>query len=154
MQYGTQQVTPLICCEYAKINFIMCSNLSWLLSERESAVIQKKESSCTKTCKHQLNANIVCLAQMQQKIAKRFYVLIFQNVKPIWRRHFSDSLKNELHSLGFSQPPKTTFHSVLYRLFTSQMQKVSQRKRFCICKAHLTLKVTLKTLMKARGFFF
>lgn len=64
---------------------------------------------------------------MQQKIAKRFYVLIFQNVKPIWRRYFSDSLKNELYSLGFCQLPKTTFHNPLCRLFTSEMQKVSQR---------------------------
>lgn len=102
--------------------------------------------------KHQFKVNIVCLAQMQQKIAKRFYVLIFQNVKPIWRRHSSDSLKDELYSLGFCQLPKTTFRSLLDRLFTTEMQKGSQRQRVSICKAHLTLKVTLKTLMKARWF--
>lgn len=36
-------------------------------------------------------------------------------------------LKNELYSLGFWQLPKNIFHGLLYRLFTSEMQKVTQR---------------------------
>jgi len=44
-----------------------------------------------------------------QNIAKRFYFLIFQKVKPIW---ISDRLRNDFYSHEFCQLPKPIFHDV------------------------------------------